>query len=75
MGALLPRPADLIESARTETRLDVFADESFREGLEVLVRALREEAPLHPIGELALPAHVVNLLGERFPIEDWSPPS
>ena len=35
---------DLMTSAIAQTGLDDFGDDSFREGLEVLVRALRDEA-------------------------------
>src|SRR5689334_16279487 len=44
---------ELMAQARAETGLDDFGDDSFREGLERLVRALRREAPLNAIGEMA----------------------
>jgi hypothetical protein len=67
----VPQPAELMATARAETGLDDFGDDSFREGLEILVRALRDEAPLSEIGVLALPALIGNLLGQRLQIEDW----
>ena len=61
----------LIEAARVETGLDDFGDDSFREGLEVLVRALRQEAHLNEIGELALGQRILGHLAQRLQIEDW----
>jgi len=42
----IPLPAELMATARAQTGLDDFGDDSFREGLDALVRALRAEAPL-----------------------------
>ncbi len=65
------QPQELLEAARSETGLDDFGDDSFREGLERLVRSLREEARLNAIGELALPQLIVKHLAQRLQIEDW----
>jgi len=65
------RHDDLIEAARAETALDDFGEDSFREGLEILVRALREEASLNAIGEMAIRDRIVGYLGQRLQIEDW----
>lgn len=62
---------DLLDGARAETGLDDFGDDSFREGLEILVRALRDEAHLNPIGQMVLPQQVGHLLSQRLQIEDW----
>lgn len=62
---------ELIDAARAETGLDDFGDDSFREGLEVLVRALREEATLNVVGELAIPQMLVGYLGQRLQVEAW----
>ena len=62
---------ELIDAARAETGLEDFGDDSFREGLEILVRALRREATLNAIGELAIPQMIVGYLGQRLQIEDW----
>lgn len=62
---------DLIAAARDETGLDDFGDDSFREGLEILVRSLHVEAHLNAIGELALPHQIQQLLAQRLQIEDW----
>ena len=65
------RHDDLLRAARDQTGLDDFGDDSFREGLEILVRALDGEAHLNAIGEMALPGQVTRLLGQRLQIEDW----
>ena len=62
---------ELLAAARDETGLDDFGDDSFRDGLERLVRSLRTEARLSAVGELALPHLIVNLLAQRLQIEDW----
>ena len=62
---------DLMRAARDATGLDDFGGDSFREGLEVLVRSLRAEAHLNAVGELALPHQIQRLLSQRLQIEDW----
>ena len=62
---------ELIAAATAETGLDDFGADSFRDGLEILVRALRTEARLNEVGEVALPYQVVRLLSQRLQIEDW----
>src|SRR5262245_44598016 len=64
-------PADLMATARAETGLDDFGDETFREGLEILVRSLRDEAKLNAVGEIALPQMLVRSLSQRLHIENW----
>jgi hypothetical protein len=64
-------PAELMATAQAGTGLDDFGDDSFREGLELLTRSLRDEARLNAIGELALPALIVKLLSQRLQIEHW----
>ena len=44
----------LLEAAKDETGLDDFGPDSFREGLEILVNALRREARLNALGEKVL---------------------
>ena len=63
--------SELIETATERTGLTDFGDESFRDGLQRLVRALRNEANLNAVGQLAMPAVIVNLLCQRLQIEDW----
>jgi hypothetical protein len=62
---------ELIAAAQAETGLDDFGDESFREGLEILVRALREEARLNDAGEMVLQLLLIGYLSQRLQIEDW----
>lgn len=62
---------ELLESAQERTGLSDFGPDSFREGLEILVRSLREEAHLSSLGETALQERIIGLLGQRLQIEDW----
>jgi hypothetical protein len=67
----LPTPDDLMATAVAQTGLDDFGDGSFREGLEILVRALGEEARLNAAGEGYLYPRLVNHLAQRLQVEDW----
>lgn len=67
MGGINP----LLDAARAATGLDDFGDDSFREGLEVLERSLREEARLTPLGQHFLTDRIVGHLKQRLQIEDW----
>ena len=62
---------DLLDAARTRTGLSDFGDDSFREGLEQLVRSLRTEAKLNAVGEVVLPELITKHLSHRLQIEDW----
>jgi hypothetical protein len=62
---------DLIAGAVAETGLDDFGDDSFREGLELLVRALRDEARLNAAGEGYLYPRITGYLSQRLQVEDW----
>jgi hypothetical protein len=62
---------DLLTAARTATGLDDFGDDTFREGLERLVLALRAEARLSAKGEAALRELISKLLRNRLEVEDW----
>lgn len=62
---------ELLAAARAETGLDDFGEDSFREGLERLVRALRDEARLNSAGRLGIHRVLVGLLSQRLQIEDW----
>ncbi|MCB0935418.1 MAG: sulfotransferase [Mycolicibacterium sp.] len=63
--------ADLLDEARSETGLDDFGADTFREGLEILVAALRDEARLNAVGERAMRRQVVGHLSQRLQVEDW----
>jgi hypothetical protein len=62
---------DLLATAVAQTGLEDFGDDSFREGLEILVRSLREEARLNPVGESLIYPRLVEHLVNRLLIEDW----
>ena len=65
------RVDELLATARDRTGLDDFGEDSFREGLECLVRALETEATLNAIGEIVLPELILKHLTQRLQIEDW----
>jgi hypothetical protein len=66
------RPHDeLLAEARDETGLADFGEDSFRDGLERLVRALRDEAGLNAAGQGALRQTIVTLLAQRLQVEHW----
>jgi hypothetical protein len=62
---------DLMAAAKAQTGLDDFGDDSFREGLELLVRSLRDEAGLNAVGEAFIYPRLVGHLVNRLQIEDW----
>ena len=63
----------LLDTAVTATGLDDFGEPSFKDGLEVLVAALNNEAQLNAIGEPAADALVTGALVNRLRITDyWS---
>jgi hypothetical protein len=62
---------ELLAAARAQTGLEDFGEGSFREGLEVLVRSLRDEARLNSAGEAALRRRIIGHLSQRLQIEDW----
>lgn len=63
-------PEALIEEACTQTGLDNFGGDSFREGLEVLCDSLVAEAQLSEVGALALPAQITGSLANRLKVVD-----
>jgi hypothetical protein len=58
-------------TAVAQTGLEDFGDDSFREGLEILVRSLRDEAQLNERGEAFLYPRIVGHLSQRLQVEDW----
>ena len=61
----------LLDTATAETGLHDFGTDSFKEGLEILVNALRNEAKLTPLGDKVLRDRIVGHLKQRLQIEDW----
>ena len=64
-------PDDLMAAAISETGLDDLGDDSFREGLEILVRALADEADLNAVGEAVIYPRLQGHLAQRLQVEDW----
>jgi hypothetical protein len=61
----------LLTRAREQTGLSDFGEDSFYEGLRILVKALDEEARLNEMGRMANDGQIVSLLSNRLQIEDW----
>jgi hypothetical protein len=64
-------PGELMATAAERTGLDDFGDDSFREGLEILVRALHDEARLNARGEAFVYDRIGLHLCQRLKVEDW----
>ena len=62
---------DVVEKAKTQTGLDDFGGDSWRAGLEVLVRAAETEATFNEFGEQSFYGSLVRPLVNRLQIEDW----
>jgi hypothetical protein len=67
----MARHDELMAAARADTGLDDFGDDSFRDGLEILVRALGDEARLNAAGEGYLYPRITGYLSQRLQVEDW----
>lgn len=63
--------AEVMDEARTQTSLTDFGEDSFREGLDVLLSSLRDEARLHDRGRVFLHQRIVGYLSQRLQVEDW----
>ena len=62
---------DVVEKAKTQTGLDDFGGDSWRAGLEVLVRSAETEATFNEFGEQSFYGSLVRPLVNRLQIEDW----
>ncbi len=60
----------VMDAARKKTGLDDFGDAGFREPLEVMLEALRTEAPLSAFGRLVARHFIVQLLTSRLRLEE-----
>jgi hypothetical protein len=60
-----------MERAKAGTSLDNFGEDSFREGLDILVDSIDTEARLNETGKAAFDAQIVGFLVSRLQIEDW----
>jgi hypothetical protein len=65
------RVSELIDRARTQTGLEDFGEEGFREGLDIFVGSLDAEARLNEMGRMAMDMQIVDLLAYRLQIEHW----
>ena len=65
------RVGDLIDAACSRTGLDDFGVDTWREGLEVLVRSTNDEARLSEMGDGVVADQYVGYLVNRLQIEDW----
>lgn len=62
---------DLLSGALAQTGLDEFGDNSFLEGLEILVSSLHSEARLNARGEKFFNQRLIGHLAQRLQVEDW----
>jgi len=62
---------ELVTRAKSETGLDDFGGDSWREGLEVLLRSALTESHLNELGEQMFYGSIVRTLANRLRIEDW----
>jgi hypothetical protein len=60
-----------MSAAVERTGLEDFGDDSFREGLEIFVRALQDEARLNARGEAFVYGRIGLHLAQRLHVEDW----
>ena len=67
----MPTIDDVLQTAATQTGLDDFGDDSFREGLDILLSSLRDEARLNAKGEAFIYHRITGYLGQRLQVEDW----
>jgi hypothetical protein len=63
-------PDALVAAARKETGLNDFGDEHFLEPMQLIIRALEEEADLNPVGRFMNRANILRLLKARLWAQD-----
>jgi hypothetical protein len=64
-------PNEILDAAVATTGLHDFGDDSFREGLEILLASLRDEARLNARGDAFIHQRIVGYLAQRLQVEDW----
>lgn len=62
---------EFMAQAARETKLSDFGDDSFKEGLEILLGALESEAALNRAGEGLFEQRILGALKNRLHVEDW----
>jgi hypothetical protein len=65
----MSRTGELLQRARNATGLQNFGEDSFREGLEILVSSIDSEARFNDVGRAAFDAQIVDLLSQRLQVE------
>jgi hypothetical protein len=70
-GLIMASLNDIQDAAVNQTGLDDFGYDFFREGLEVLLASLRDEARLNARGEAFIHQRIVGYLSQRLQVEDW----
>jgi hypothetical protein len=68
---MMSTATQLLQRARTATALEDFGEDSFREGLEILVASAGAEARLTELGRAAFEQQIVEHLGNRLQVEQW----
>jgi len=68
--AAFDEAALLAEACRT-TGLDDYGPDAFREPLGVLLRSLREEAPLNELGRMIMRTRILESLATRLETQHW----
>jgi len=61
----------LLQRARAATALEDFGEDSFREGLEILVASAEAEARLTEQGRAAFEMQMIEHLSNRLQVEHW----
>ena len=69
--AAVPTIGEVMDEASTQTGLVDFGEESFREGLQILLSSLQNEARLNERGQAFLHQRIVGYLAQRLQVEDW----
>jgi hypothetical protein len=64
-------PVELIDAARRRTGYDDFGEDSWREGLDVLLRALSSDVVLNDIGVEVFAEQITGHLANRLEVEHW----
>ena len=63
--------SDIESAAVAQTGLSDFGDEAYREGLEILLGSLRDEARLNDRGDAFIHHRITGYLAQRLQVEDW----
>lgn len=67
----MDRVSELVERAKAATSLEDFGEETFREGLGILVASADSEARFNERGRAAFDMQIVDFLSNRLRIEHW----